>query len=69
VDGRSSFVGTNLKEAAELPHPFPHTCDSHAGFGPRRIQASETLLVHAFAIVSDLQLESIGIPLKPDPGG
>ena len=69
MDGCSSFVGTNLKEAAELAHPFPHTCDSYAGFGSGRIQAAEPFLIHTFAIVSNLQLELMGIPVKPDPGG
>lgn len=69
MDGRSSFVGTNLKVATELPHPFPHTCDSHARFWSRRIQAAKSFLIHPFAIVSNLQLESIGIPVKPDPSG
>jgi len=53
VDGRSSFVGTNLKTAAE----FPHTCYSHARFWSRRIQAAESFFVHTFAIVSNFQLE------------
>ena len=55
--------------ATELPHPFPHTCDSHARFGPGRIQAAESFLVHTFAIVTNFQLESIGVPVKPDPRG
>jgi hypothetical protein len=57
VDGRSSFVGTNLKATAEFPHTFPHTCDSHARFWSRRIQAGESFFVHTFAIVSNFQLE------------
>jgi len=57
VDGRSSFVGTNLKAAAEFPHTFPHTCDSHACFWSRRIQAAESFFVPTFAIVSNFQLE------------
>jgi hypothetical protein len=69
VDGRSSFVGTNLKPPTELPHPFPHTCDSHAHFGARRIQAAESFLIHSFAVVSNFQLESIGVPVKPHPSG
>lgn len=57
MDGRSGFVGTNLKTAAEFPHTFPHTCDSHACFWSRRIQAAESFFVHTFAIVSNFQLE------------
>jgi hypothetical protein len=69
MDGCSSFVGTNLKVAAEFPHPLPHTCDSYACFGSGRIQPAEPFLIHTFAIVSNLQLELMGIPVKPDPGG